>query len=42
MTTTASRQVTFLLNGKSVRVDRPSTDVTLLDIRQPSRLTPPY
>jgi len=39
MTTTASRQIAFLLNGSPVRVDEPSTDVTLLDFIRAQGLT---
>ena len=31
MTTTASREIEFLLNGRRVRVDAPRTDTTVLD-----------
>ncbi len=39
MTTAASRQVAFLLNGRPVRADAPSTDVTLLDFIRAQGLT---
>ena len=36
---TASRQIAFLLNGRSIRVDQPTTDVTLLDFIRAQGLT---
>jgi len=36
---TASRQIGFLLNGRSIRVDQPTTDVTLLDFIRAQGLT---
>ena len=39
MTTTASREIEFLLNGRRVRVDAPPTDVTLLDFIRGQGLT---
>ena len=35
----ASRQIAFLLNGRPVRVDQPTTDVTLLDFIRAQGLT---
>jgi len=39
VTTTASREIEFLLNGRRVRVDAPPTDVTLLDFIRGQGLT---
>ncbi len=39
MTTAASREIEFLLNGRPVRVDAPPTEVTLLDFIREQGLT---